>query len=360
MKTLDKYLLRKMAASLIKVLVAFIILYILVDLLSTRREAILKYDVPGDVVLAYYAAMIPQIIGRVAALAMLVCGLLVLGNMAQDNEVTAALAGGVSLRRLVLVPAALAGVFAVGVFALQETIGPRAAQKASAIKGKYFSKNPDIDRPGVSWANLDGGWSVHILKFNRLALTGEHVFAECIRADRVEYIRARRIYWDGNLSRWMLEDGRWAVFEPDLEQKLEDRRITLAAAPIQEPPKRLFALAMESDTKSAASLAADLKYARRRGIPTRHLWVDYYIKFSQPAVAFVMIWLAIPFAMKLRRGGLAISFGVSIAIAIAYLVVYGTGVGLGHVGHLAPFAAAWCANGLFLIVGLVLFVKTPT
>ena len=73
-----------------------------------------------------------------------------------------------------------------------------------------------------------------------------------------------------------------------------------------------------------------------------------------------MIWLAIPFAMRLRRGGLAISFGASIAVAISFLILFVIGMTLGHVDRLPPLAAAWLANGVFLAIGLVLFYRTPT
>ncbi len=73
-----------------------------------------------------------------------------------------------------------------------------------------------------------------------------------------------------------------------------------------------------------------------------------------------MIWLAIPFALRLRRGGLAISFGISILTAIAFLSVYSVCMTLGHAGRIPPIAAAWFANAVFLAAGIRLFVKAPT
>ena len=74
----------------------------------------------------------------------------------------------------------------------------------------------------------------------------------------------------------------------------------------------------------------------------------------------MMVGLAIPFAIRLRRGGLAISFGASLAIALTYLVVFSAAIALGHAGHLNPVTAAWFANALFFATGLVLFFRTPT
>ncbi len=95
-------------------------------------------------------------------------------------------------------------------------------------------------------------------------------------------------------------------------------------------------------------------------MPVGKMRVDYQTKFAQPALCFVMIFLAIPFAMKIRRGGLAVSFGLSIAIAMVYMVVHIVAVSLGHSGRLPPVVAAWLANAVFFATGLILFLRTPT
>ena len=95
-------------------------------------------------------------------------------------------------------------------------------------------------------------------------------------------------------------------------------------------------------------------------MPVENRRVHYYAKFSQPFLCFVMIFIAIPFAMRLRRGGVAISFGVSLAIAAAYLVVFALGMLLGDAGRLPPPIAAWLGNIVFLGAGLVLFARTPS
>ena len=107
-------------------------------------------------------------------------------------------------------------------------------------------------------------------------------------------------------------------------------------------------------------LAAVVRHAARIGVPAQRLLVDFHTKFSQPAIAFVMVWLAIPFAIRVRRGGVAIGFGASVAIALVYLTLFGIAVTLGDAGRLAPSLAAWLTNLVFLAGGITLFLKTPT
>ncbi len=361
MKILDRYLMQRMAGALVRALVALVFMYLLIDLLTHRRDNILKYDIPWQAVLTYYAAFAPEVAFQLAPLAMLVSALLVLGDAAQNNEVTAALAGGIGLRRFARVPVLVALALTAAVFVLQETVGPSAAAKAEEIEENYFTSTSKKTREGVSWAGLSGGWTVHVQKFNRIALTGEGVILHRIGPRGIEHIQARRIFWDESRGEWLIEDGHWFSLAAGGEQaRRPARRVTQAVAPLEETPDRLFSLERAPETKSAAQLWDDVTRARERGMPAQRAQVDLHAKFAQPALSFIMIWLAVPFALRLRRGGLAISFGASIAVALAYLVVFAACMQLGYMGRIGPVAAAWFANAVFLAAGLVLFWRTPT
>ena len=358
--TIDRYLLRRLVATLAKTLLALVVLYILIDLMTHRSAAIQRNDVPWSIVLQYYLSLSPGIIANyVAPFAVLVSALLVLGETAQNNEVTAALAGGVSLRRFVRMPILVAPAFVLAVFAMQETIGVAAARNAIRIERNYFSRNPETERIPVSRANLSGKWTCHIMKFNRLALTGEGVFIYALEANAQYQIEAKRILWDDERGRWLLERGWRHELGPAMETR-RSARITQEPAPFTETPEDLFALEQPPETKSSRELAGDLAQAQNRQMNVNPLLVRYHAKFSQPALSFVIIWLAIPFAMRLRRGGLAISFGTSIATAFVYITLFFIAMGLGQMGRLSPFVAAWLANAVFLVVGVILFLRTPT
>jgi len=362
MTLLDRYLAVRIVTTLLKTLLALIFLFVLIDFLTQRQGDISKNDVPWGVVGLYYLSWIPTVIYQYqgAALAMLISSLLVFGAAARNNEITAALSGGISLWRLVRAPVAMAALLAVGVFLMQENLGTLASSELDDINSHYFSRSSISKRPGISWAHLTDDWTCHIMKFNRRALSGEGVFMHSFREDAVEQIQANRIFWDETTSQWMLEDGRWFMFYPKKDWDYEVPRITQCPAPIHETPDELFALEQSPNTKTVAELHRDIGRAKAHGMPTASPLTDLYAKFSQPALSFIMIWLAIPFAMRLRRGGLAIGFGVSIAIGLAYLMLYRVGMGLGHIGRLSPFIAAWLANITFMIFGLYLVRKTPT
>jgi lipopolysaccharide export system permease protein len=362
MTLLDRYMARRTLGTLCKIIFTLVGLVVLIDILTHRQDNIIRYEIPILIVLQYYLYFVPTILFeyQAAALAMLVTGLMVLGRAAQDQEITAALAGGIGLRRIVRMPVMIALLLALSAFVFEETLGVRAALGNTEIEEKFFSRMTQDKRPGISWANLGEGWTGHILKFNRRAKTGQDVHLHLIRDDLVQDIRARRIYWDETQEQWILEDGVWCKLYPLQQWEQEVSTIRQIPAPFNETPEELFALEQPPETKTSSNLAHDLRRAEILNMPVQRYWVDYHAKFARPALCFIMIWLAIPFAIQLRRGGFAIGLGLSVAIGLAYMLLFYISMGLGYMEKLPPPAAAWIPNILFFAAGLELFRRTPT
>lgn len=362
MTTYDRHLAGRFLSVFLKTLVALLLLFVMIDFLTVRQDQVARHGVPFHIVAQYYAAYAPVILFQyqTAAIAVLVAGLMVLGRAAELNEITALLGSGVGIWRIVRAPLLAALGLAAGSFAIEETAGARLAARAEAINAEYLSAFSSQNRPGVSWAGLEGGWNCHIIKFNREANTGEDVYLHRIAPGEIESIRADRIFWDAARGAWLIEDGRRVRYDTGGDWAQSVTRITQAAAPIVESPGALFALEAAPEAKSARVLRRDLEGAEARGVPTRGQWVDYHAKFARPALLFVMMLLAIPFAMRVRRGGFAVGLGLGVAIALAYLMLFHIGIGLGHLGKIDPVVSAWLANAVFFAGGLALCRRTPT
>ncbi len=308
MNLLDRYYARQLAMAVVKIITALSLLVIVIDLLVARGDNISKYQIPWGSVAAYYLSFLPFILFEyhAAAIAVLIAGLMVMGKSAQDNEVTAVLAGGVGLRRLARGPVLVALGCVVAAFVFQETAGVAAAKKFRELDEKYFSKAGGHLIRGVSWTQLGDGWTCHVLRYNLRANTGRDVFLHRIRPDQVDEIRAKRIFWDDEPGKWMLEDGRWAVFDPKKDWEVQSVRITQTQAPFTESPEKLFTLDAPPGTKNTIELAADIRRADAMNLDLPAQKVAYHLKFAQPMLCLVMIFLAIPFALRVRRGGVAL------------------------------------------------------
>ena len=124
MTLLDRYLGKRFLATMAKVMISMVLLVATIDFLSRTQDLMGRYQAPWSAVFKYYAALAPAVLLQfhAAALAVLVAGLLTLGKAAQDQEITAALAGGISFRRIARTPLVLAALTALAALALGETV----------------------------------------------------------------------------------------------------------------------------------------------------------------------------------------------------------------------------------------------
>lgn len=358
---LDRHYLYRVIGAMARILVSLVLLTAIIDLLLARQDNISKYSISLWAVFSYYITLTPTILFEyhAAAISVLLAGLFVLGRAAQDNEFTALHSGGVSLLRAARAPLAGALLFAVAIFAFQETLGVKAARVFEDISQRYFSKMSGGVGKGFSRIDLEG-WSLHVLTFNRRALSGRDVFLHRMGSDALEEIRARRIYWDDRERRWVLEDGVASRYLIRENWRAVTRRITQETAPFSTPPDVLFALDAPPITRTVKQLRENIRAAESQGISTRSERMALQMKFAQPALCPVMMWLALPFAVRLRRGGLLAGLGAGGAIGLAYLACFYAFMGLGYIGKIPPFAAAWTPTLIFFAVAVMLTRRSPT
>ena len=237
-------------------------------------------------------------------------------------------------------PIAIAALLAVAVFVFENTLGVRCAELANRVEREYFKRFRLEPGTGPSWTNLgDRQWTCHILRFNPVALTGKNVFIHAFSEDGMEEIRANRIYWDPERDAWILEDGRRIAERHGAGGNGPARtveRITQQPAPFNESPEMLFALSSRRRPVASPCCTATCSARGDGAAKAASSWVAFLTKFSRPLMCFVIIWLAIPFALKLRRGGPFISFGASIALGLAYVMLYIVSIGLGTIRLVAP------------------------
>ncbi|MDD5669804.1 MAG: LptF/LptG family permease, partial [Candidatus Omnitrophica bacterium] len=92
----------------------------------------------------------------------------------------------------------------------------------------------------------------------------------------------------------------------------------------------------------------------------RNLKVDLYQKFSSPLTTPIIILLAIPFAMRVKRRSAGLSSVViSLMLGFLYFVINAISVALGKAGILVPFIAASLSHILALYTTYYLLKKLP-
>jgi lipopolysaccharide export system permease protein len=146
--------------------------------------------------------------------------------------------------------------------------------------------------------------------------------------------------------------------------EIESRRLMSGLTTEKTDGEIFYRKAVIKAYQHAASLTRSLEQSLRNRGRTQKL-VDTYLlevhkKYSLPAACVVFILIGAPLGILARRGGMAVSIGLSIGLFIVYWAFLIGGEELSDRGYVSPVVAMWSANVMIGAAGLVMLFKVMT
>jgi lipopolysaccharide export system permease protein len=351
-RILDRYILREQVLALAAGLVFFVAVFIIVDLFE-KIDTYLDNHVPAHVVALFYGVSVPAIILQVLPVAMLLSCLLTLGQLGRHNELTAMQGAGIGLGRIAAPLYALALVVSGLVFLVNEVALPRInAERDRLLQVDIKKQEPEGTRVRNNLAYLGrDGRTFLIRTYDIPKKEMEEVVIEQIRHNTlVGRIDARSARWEN--GRWVFRDGFTRRFDREGEHAAQFTELTIPGL-LERPGD--FAEAEENpEVLSFWQLQRYIDRLRQSGSRVQMYLVDLYLKIAFPLTNFIVVLIGTALAIRVKRGGLAMAFGLSVFISFMYYALIRTGQSLGHSGQLPPLLAAWLGNLVFLVLGLEL------
>lgn len=365
-RIISRYILRQYLMPVTYILTAFCLMYVIADLFE-RFPDFVQAKVPFLQMLQYYGYYLFAVNGFVPFVVVILPIVLLLGALytltmfARHNELTAMLASGVSLRRMMM-PFLSVG-FCASIFCAvtQETVGPYATRWISEF-------NRTMSRRDRDTANLVKDYFYHTSVTHRQWQIGEFNPRQPTALTRVKVNQERQ---DGSLaieyaaSRAEYLDGRWWFY--GLQQRAYNElgdplgpitppiEIPQEMAEFGETPLDFVSELQKTDFLSSFDMMRYLDSRPDMKGPSRtRREVDIWSRLAMPWSCMVMILLSLPAtAGGVRRPALrSVAFGLG-ALFLFYVLLQG-GIILGKVGVLTPWVAGWLPNITFLAIGGVL------
>lgn len=348
---LDRYLMRGFMRIFVLSLLCTTMLYLIVDFFD-RIDKLLQAGAPLGTSLRYFLYKLPLLISRVFGFAALFSTLFSLGMLSRTHEITAMRASGLSLRRLTFPLLLLSVAIALFIFFWNEALVPIFTRESQTIYQVEVRKKQPKNLIGAKELWIRGEDSfVSVDSFNAKRNTLEGVVIYLLDQDfgLRGVIEAPWARWDGN--RWEARGATEWLFRPEgqiLHQK------AVAHLPLTETPEDLKIFAREPEELGFFELKKQIADLKAKGIDTSEHQVDLHIKLALPLISPLMVFLAIPFALRQgSRGGIALSFGLTLLIGFGYWVMLGFSTALGYTATFPPWVAAWLPNTTLLLVGLL-------
>jgi lipopolysaccharide export system permease protein len=367
MRLLDRYLLRELLTPLALCLGGFLIFWISFDLFD-KLNVLQEHKLRGGDVLAYELVRLPEFLGVVLPVALLLAALYALTQHARHHELTAIRAAGVSLWRLAMPYLVVGFVASLGLFAINEFWSPRSAVMADKILFRYsagrtpakgpFEKVFFVTYTGQKWA----------ADFNRRTRELREVNIDWQKADgsRIGFFAKN----GGQVNRvWVFTNVQMNFFRPgDIFPANRVFTNVLAMPEFTETPEQIISdLDISQQSRKAhveqtqiplTTLYTDLRLHPKMAVERRR-WVETQIhsRLASPWTCLVVVMIAIPFGAAAGRRNIFVGVAGSVFISFLYFVLLQVGLATGAGGYVPPWLGAWLPNIFFGATGLALTFK---
>ena len=333
-------------------------LYVTVDFFD-RIGSLLDAGASMSSIARYFFYKAPLLVSRVIGFATPFSTLFCLGTLARSHEITALRSSGISVERIAA-PLLILGLLICGLsFVWNETLVPVFTRNSQNIYKSEIKNKQQKSVLGTHdvWIRGEGSF-INVDSFDTRDATIENATIFLLNRDFSlrALVEVPKAQWIDNA--WKTDEATEWSFMTD--GKALQQKVT-AALPISETPEDLKLLARDAEEFSYFDLQRQIAEMRSKGIDTTAYEVDLQTKLALPFIAPLMVFFAIPFALKRRMSGsVSLSFGIAMTIGFGYWVLVAFCISLGHSGALPSWISAWTPNFIFAMIGAFFFTADET
>ncbi|MBU2690610.1 MAG: LptF/LptG family permease [Candidatus Eisenbacteria bacterium] len=355
MKILDRHLLREFLLFSTIGFVAFVGIFVIVDLFE-KIDIFIDHKASIPVVIQYYLFGLPLVIIEVIPIALLLGAVLSLGQLKKWGELTAMQVSGFTPLRI-LAPLLVAGAaISVGTLLINEQVTPNTTRMQeelyrTKIRGRQHTS-------GASRSDI-----LLLGHMGRIYLAASYEApTKILRTVSVQHPKkgAQELEWRLDAQRATWRNEIWEFRTGILRRFLEEQEIGVrfnkyADSRLEERPEDFARPEGDPLYMSRTQLRQYICRLGEGGVRVQKYEVNYHIRGSFPFSSLVMVLLGSVLSLRNRRGGnVALGVGLSLFLGFAYFAFIRVGQAFGYHATLPPLLSAWLGNITFSIIGLFL------
>jgi lipopolysaccharide export system permease protein len=361
-RILDRYIIRQFLATFLFGLLTFLLIFLVIDMME-KLDDFMDANTPLQAIALYYLAFTPEIIKLMTPVAMLLGALFVVGRLSNQNELPAMKSSGLSLYRFLLPFLAVALLVSMVSIYFNGWVVPYANQKKTAIERAHLHRSQSAGSTLPLFFQDGRTRLISISYYESSNRTGHRVSVEEFADTNLTVMRrrydARQMQWqDGGAggadsvgAGWELINGSVREFDGERHSMSTFARLPLGRLSII--PTDIEKKQRKPDEMNYPDLKEFIENQQRAGQDVSRWLVDFHNKIAFPFASVIVVLFGVPFASIKRRGGLAIDFGVCVAVTFIYLAFMKTSQVFGYNGDIHPLLTAWLANIIFFVLAIV-------
>lgn len=358
LKRLDWYIIKKFLGTYFFSLALIIIIIIVFDYNEKIDKFVNSNATTSEIIFDYYMNLAPYYANTFSALFVFISVIYFTSKLAENSEIIAMFASGVSFRRLIKPYMLSAALIALTTYLLSAYVIPNGnatrldfEQKHNKVKKVEASSNVQlkIDENTIAFIERyenrnNMGWRFMLDKFDNKKLVSH------MEAATITYNPDKPHTWTAR--RWLIRD-----LNDDKEVIRESRREPLDTILPFEPADFLISEG-EEETMTSPKLSVYIDKQQARGIANiRCFEIEYHKRIAMSFAAFIMTVIGVSLSSRKRKGGMGLSLGIGLALSFSY-ILFQT-ISSAFAEHMPVALAVWLPNIIYTILAIILYRKAP-
>lgn len=366
MKKIDWYIIKKFLTTFFFAIFLFVVISVVIDMSEKAEDFVRSNLTTSQIFYQYYLGFIPHITALLFPLFVFISVIFFTSKMANQSEIVAILASGVSYNRW-LRPYFVGGIFLAVIlwFASMYTV-PLANKKRTAFETKYIDANSSYERTistinnrgNSMYLKVDSFTYAVINNYDTVTKTSNGCFLYKIENNKlVENKKADRMFWDEKKKKWILQS--------IIIRGIDSIKETLYQLPesvlnFKSTPRDLLRGKYTKDILTSPELSRYIDLEKKKASENiNELLVEYGRRNATPVSVVILSLMGAVIAGKKVRGGSGTHLAIGVLIAFLFILTDKFSTIFSTKSNFPPILAVWTPNIIFSFVVLYLYKKAP-
>jgi lipopolysaccharide export system permease protein len=358
LKRLDLYIIKKFLGTYFFALALIIVVIIVFDYNEKIDKFVNSNATTSEIIFDYYLNLAPYYANTFSALFVFISVIYFTSKLADNSEIIAMFASGVSYRRLIKPYMIAAGIISVMTYVLSAYIIPVGNETRLAFEQRHNRKDKTesanniqlkIDDNTIAFieryeSRNNMGWRFMLDKFEDKKLVSH------MEAATISYNPEKPYTWTAR--RWLIRE-----LKDDKEMLRESRREPLDTILPFEPGDFLISEG-EQETMTSPQLSTYIDKQKARGMANiKGFEVEYHKRIAMSFAAFILTIIGVSLSSRKKKGGMGLSLGIGLGLSFSY-ILFQT-ISSAFAEQMPVALAVWLPNILFTFIAIYLYRKAP-
>lgn len=353
---LDKYIIKNFLGTYVFSIILIISIAVVFDF-NEQLDKFLKNDAPVKaIIFSYYLNFIPYYVNLFSALFVFISVIFFTSKLADNSEIIAMLASGMSFKRLMKPYMISAGIIAIISFILTSFIIPPANVVRINFQNKYI-KNKAVTYAERIQIQIEPGVIAYFNRYDNNDKMGFYFSLDKFEGQElVSRLTANRIQYD-SLYNWTIYDYSIRDFDGMREHittgSQKDTILTIV-------PSDFLISSNDFEQMTTPALHKHIQRQKDRGIGNiQSFEIEYHKRFASIASAFILTVIGASLSSRKVKGGMGLNIGIGLLLSVSYILFMTLSSTFAVSGLVSPLIAAWIPNVIFIGIAIFLYNRAP-